>query len=497
MRSIMKIWHALVTLIVASLGCFTVQGQTAPSEFCSSLTGLEQLKAYVTCQESGKIDSCAGLATVLGHRPTSESDRQRYLDLIERNQVPIITALARKLHHVWRDRKKLKEPLYRLIELNREIEKMREALYPEEGSALGKLKSQAAALARAIAIQNTKLPKIPAVYEPALRYTDAGLYDIANSDYDNLPEDYKRKNQLYAREILRKYMQKVMSSEQRTLLSLVFDQTTSPIKDAALESLKSNATEAIHGTISSQAEVLLTEHMVDDLVNRHIGQRLGQGLHNMWRGIPFVSQLPPWIRARLLSISMIAINESFYPRITSCEASAHPSTHVQTNRWTEGCHDVYEVNRNVIDFLQRSNDEQLQELKDPRACSFYEKFHTAVLGQPKFSRLTCNGDRNFELVTESKDGDVIEHKVLYWPGTHDIKQIAIRPRHLNPNKKYLKPKTASIIDLTQNGDVMNMANSEIIQATVMPLRLYIMDAHGCCNAQDSGYKAACMAAYNP
>lgn len=483
-------------LLPVLCGCLTAMGQTSPSEFCRSTTGIDQLKAYVTCQESGKLDSCAGLATELGHRPPSEADQKRYLEMIERHQVPITTALARKLHQLWREKRKIKEPHQRQVELNREIGLLQTAMYPADSSELRKARAQGAALARAIAIRNANQRNSEPMYEPALRFADNGIYDIANLDFDSLPEDYKQKNLLYAREVLSKYTRKNIGSDEKNLGYLVFDQTTSPAKEALLETLKSSGTQPVHEAIRSQAETLVTEHVMEDLVNRHIGQRLGEGLRTMWKAIPAIGKVPTWLRTRLISVGFIGLNEFFYPRMTSCTASAHPSTHVEMNRWTEGCHDVYQANQNVIAFLQKSKEEQLAELKDPRACYFYEKFFEAVLGQPQFTRLTCHEERGFELVTESKDGDVLEHKVFYWPGTRNIRQIAIRPQRLNPNKKDLRPKAASIIHLTQTGDIVNMASSELVQAAVMPLRLYIMDAHGCCNAQDENYKASCLSAYN-
>lgn len=485
-----------VIILILPFCCLTVRGQSAPSTFCSSTSGIDQLKAYVTCQESGKIDSCAGLATALGQRPPSEADYQRYLEIIERNQAPIVTALARKLHQLWRDKRKLKNPYERLADLNGKVQRLREARYPGEDSEVREVQTQGASLARAIAIRNANQDFAAAVYEPAVRFADGGVFDIANLDYDHLPGDYKQKNQLYAREVLRKYMSKRIGSDEKNLGYLVFDQTTSPMKEAVLESLKSNGTQALHEAIANQAETLVTEHMVEDLVNRRIGQRLGEGLHGILKEIPFIGKMPSWVKARLLSAGFVVVSEVLYPRIPSCMSSEHPSTHMEVNRWTEGCHSVYQVNENVIAFLQMSAERQLTELKDPRACSFYQKFHNAVLNQPKFTGLTCHGDRSFELTTESTDGDVIEHKVLYWPGTRNIREIAIRPRRLNPHKKELRPKAASLINLTSSGDIVNMANSESIQSAVMPLRLYIMDAHGCCNAKNEDYKTQCLAAYN-
>jgi hypothetical protein len=148
----------------------------------------------------------------------------------------------------------------------------------------------------------------------------------------------------------------------------------------------------------------------------------------------------------------------------------------------ENCRPLYSIDENVVRFLNLKDEEQSRYLNAEGApvCQYYKNLLETLFKQPQFVGLECNS-QGFTLRVQDDDGKKRSLKALYFYQTRDIKQINLN--HPNP------------IEINRNGIVRGIESSDSIAREVVPLKLYIMDAYDCCNAEPES-RRICLDIYN-
>ncbi len=467
---------AVVILTIVTLG--TPGHALTDADFCKTTEGINQIKAYIACQEDTKISACAGITTQWAGRPQSTEDRKRYHDIISRNKEPLTKSLADKLHSLWRRHRRLENPQARLDELSRQLQQS-----PDR-----ELKSLHDALKKAIQLASDSSPhsEIPrAVFEPRLKEVNGQVYDIANLPFSQLPAQYQERNMKHAQVILRKYQSTAwITQDNRYMAEIVQSGIRNQLKDELLSGLS-------HVGSQTAQEMALTEMQTV--------REIAHELMANWLGIKSFSKFGGGgLGIPVLTLAISQVRDAT-PISCSTELGA-PYITSERPDGVEGCRDIPEIRGNVLRFLDLSANQQLSllALNNGRVCNFYRRLHQVMFEQPHLTRLQCH-NAGFDLTGRWDDGRMLDHKIIYYPENTTKKEPgkkAIKQINLIGGSTWKTP-LASTIEVNANGEIpMLRPDSELSKKRIASLRLYLPDAYNCCTNKDPRFRKECSTAYN-
>ena len=171
---------------------------------------------------------------------------------------------------------------------------------------------------------------------------------------------------------------------------------------------------------------------------------------------------------------------------TGCSELGQPAINTDKDN---NCKPSIAINKNVLDFVSKTPDEQAQDIARPKVCDFYKKLRDKLYKQPKFTNLQCTKN-HVTLSTQADDGSIRTQDILLnnskEGSTPSVKQINVHGGG----------GFTGVIETNPDGSIKNFPDSQYIADEVRPMRLYINDAIQCCSTTDDSEHSSCMTNYN-
>jgi|GEM_PF-5990161 len=499
----------------------------------------DQLRSYVSCQIDPHINACAGIGTALGGRLLQKTLERRELRLIEQRKQLEAKVTESLYEFFYRNEfNQIKTPEMREFvaraymeaaekELNysgRSLKKQsleyyydrRFDLKPKERLAIENLYAYRQNLIRA----NGNFP----VYEPTI---DFGLImkgketvDLA-SGFENFPAHMKEELAQQAREATNLVIEQVRAKgpldenfiqqaslemdkrlHQAYLAKQAATESVVPVPPKAegkgivstkgVDELAERLTSAIKAVPGLEEELIIGRNStyIKAAVNGYksspvavTDSKMFENALSMARKIG--GKAAPLVAGGIVTAALAVVDVAMSSTTMGCgDLDAH-----FTNRDSEnGCRHKFEVNANVIRTL-RLPPEQLAEVykNTPGVCQYYEKLRDKLYEQPKFIGLECKPN-GISLKTEDANGVKVETTAKYFGSSKKIRQITWKES--TPSSSWKGP-----IQFDEEGKVLN-PQSSYVDEKLVPMRLYIMDAHSCCVTGDALEHHECMEKFN-
>ena len=179
----------------------------------------------------------------------------------------------------------------------------------------------------------------------------------------------------------------------------------------------------------------------------------------------------------------VALDMAFSVSPTACDANVTMAKYALLDPDNK-CQPVLKYSSKFENLANSPDDEIVRALSDHSTCDYFTKFYSQALAQPKFVSLECH-NQYFKLKTRSASGEVIDHRVIYYPDTNDIRQIYLEQSTV---------KTMGTLLINRDGSINPSTPRAWEIAT--PLRLYIEDARTCCASKDDQERSRCLQTYN-
>jgi hypothetical protein len=284
-----------------------------------------------------------------------------------------------------------------------------------------------------------------------------------------------------------------ISGPDQSMSANVTDKISGWMKAKVKEKLK----EAAATALSKEQIQALTTQMVEQLtqkINIHATTALmavgfDEGMASAAIGTAArvtTGQVARQIASRSLGVAGFLVGAVSDSMSTGCDEDHQLSMNLNKEN---GCKPVLEVNKNVLNFVNSSPQDQARDLSNPKVCKYYKDLRDKLYHQPKFKSLECQGN-HVKLVTQSDDGASRTDDILLNSSkdglTPSIKQINVRGGG----------SWTGVLQMNSDGSVQGFPNSDIIASEVRPLRLYVNDAIQCCSTTDEAAHSACMSNYN-
>lgn len=468
------------------------------NQFCESSSGINQLRDFVTCQSNPGIAACSGLAagsTTYAAKKLAQKRMGKIQTGAGMDFNKLENELADSLHDEWRTGRKSTgaDAIKKASELyDQKVIEAQSAGYARSikgyDPTVDEVKIKRAVEERNLYYKALESARKTGVYfEPRIKEVNGKLFDIANLSYKDLPDQFKTENKESARVTVNSIKKHLAAGG--SLDDSFVEKASSELHD---EWLKRNGSWATAEQKLPFQKLSKVEADKDRVI-------IKKGLALIEKGsAPTTANRKAFNAAIKTSAKMgpkavlVAGGVAGVAAFTALEVAtsstptgcSSPNDHLINRDPNNNCEIVHEIDGNVLKFLDQPEDEQLKALKDPKVCDFYSKLNSKLMSPPKFTKLKC--DRNgFQLVTKSNDGREINHKVSYYNGSKDIRNVTMSGG-TERNGTY-------VVEVNGDGSIRNAST---MAKVVVPLKLYISDAQECCTSGDDAAHDACLAKYN-
>ena len=189
----------------------------------------------------------------------------------------------------------------------------------------------------------------------------------------------------------------------------------------------------------------------------------------------------------VVGVAVYATSEVLSASPTACDEIADSYINREANgSLSKSCQPVYEVNRNVANFLDLPATRQVALMKNPKVCDFYQKLHDKILARPNFQSLTCE-EGGFAAELKSPNGDKYTVKAHTF-GQNYIKQV-------NYSGTMAGGLIGGVFQFDSTGNP-TLGLSQSTNDVYRQMKLYITEAGDCCSSNDAD-ESACLKKFNP
>ena len=504
---------------------------------CANLTPIEQIKAYVACQGSTALAACGALGGAVAGYAGSKYLRKRYQKLMESAHDSLTHDLAEAAREDDRAARRLLDPKARLAQLDDEVQnakhfdkvraafdaaskKERPFFDPENESAkpadLDRLLDEKKPLTDELARLHREHPDRPPsareryrirralesaikahpngpVFEPLMRhlpFDDLTLYDVANSDFDDLPEHFRTDYETRARATATLIRQRLTKG--LPLDDIFIEKTARDVHATWLKEARKRPREAgmeLSDDVLLKPEVEASRRVVKKAVQRLNNAEtsiLAKGFGPALKLAKKLGAAGPLAVGGIVGLAAYGAGQIAESHPTACAGVEAPYVNQDPNR---GCASKCEVNDAVGDFLMRSPEDQREILvKFPGACAYYRDLHQCFFKRPKFESLSCQSVEGKKSRVTVKARDDAGQPREYRVDVRDDGAVnAVGVYNAAGMKTKLFNFTNADEQLTTKLGVDSGAARELRQ-----LKLFVPEAVDCCRDQS----ASCAAQFN-
>ncbi len=471
----------------------------APGSFCQNIKGLNQIKSFVSCQASTSLEACGGLGAQVSGRSTAPALTSQYDQLMSEARDLLSHKMASLLHDEWRKSRLIENPSLRLLEIDHEIEHLsqqqtnmralsisiqsrgsradimaaRHSDYLQDIADLDPheqdVDSERKNLLRSRSVirqrRDNADPDQP-LYEPYFLPLMGRTYDIANTDFDNLPQAIQEASRFSVSSNARKIRQRIIQGL--------------PLDEPFLDEINSGLTNR-WSTLEQRAALkkiaLIEEQKVKILFKT--GSVILDQIENQILSHAYSSAIAlaktGGSKSLLLLGGVVGLSIRFASTLLGtngigCESQSYvnldPNNH---------CAPKFEINQQIDEFLVLTEQEQVEVLKNKEICQYYKDLYDHFFSQPQFEQLTCTNDHQFLLNTVDPK---TQRRLQYKVEMNDQKNIT----KILTTENGLEVRNFKFAGRSEDV-TSNLGISNLIVEEYRKLKLFIPDAKFCCESK--------------
>lgn len=405
---------------------------------CANLTPIDQIKAYVTCQGAPGLAACGALGSTAAGFVASAYLKRRYVKMMETAHDQLAHNLAEAARDQDRAARLLLDPKARLAQLNDEVAHAakfaktraafdaaaradRVAFDPEAtpdqistvernienrrgatdalASAYRDHQNQPPSLGdrlreqKALELAIKKRPNGP-VYEPLMRRPPFDLlmvYDIANLNYDDLPDSFRIDYEVRAKSaaaLIRQGISNGVPLDRAFVEHVAKEVHSAWVKEARKRPREAGMelSDKAYFEPELEASRRMVHKAVADLKTAETSI-LAKGLGPAIRLARKLGPAGPLALGGIVGAGLYVAGKLSDSSDLACEGVERPYVNQDSSN---SCAAKCEVDEKVANFLMKSPGEQRDLLvKFAGVCAYYSKLHQCFFARPKFEGLAC------------------------------------------------------------------------------------------------------------